>query len=84
MCTNKQPFRLSAVCSGTCSHSTVGLHLIPTKDFRKVNQWLTKDIENPGMRWRGSQEAPEEEMKDCWEYLPDRHWAEVLPRGPGN
>lgn len=88
MCTNKQPFRLSAVCSGRWSHSRVGLQLIPTKDFRKGNQWLTKDLEKPGMRCRGSQEAPEEEMKDCWEYLPDRHlsehWAEVLPRGPGN
>lgn len=58
----------------------MGLHLIPTKDFRKVNQWLTKDLEKPGMRWHSSQEAPEEAMKDCWEYLPDRHWAEVIAK----
>lgn len=88
MCTNKRPCRPIAVCSGRCSHSSVGLQLIPTMDFRKVNQWLTKDLEKPGMKWRGSQEAPEEGRKDCWEYLPERylseHQAQVLPRGSGN
>lgn len=52
---------LSVVFSGRCSHSTGAIQGFPTKNPRKGNQGLTKDLEKAGMSWGDSHRAPEDE-----------------------